>query len=991
MAKRVFQVAKELGVKSTAIVTKCQAEGLDIKNHMSTLSAGLEATILEWFSEGDHATTVETSARVDLDKVKSKTTRKRKKKVKVEEIVAEVAVEGTATAVVETPLGEVIEAPETTEAAPVKESEKVASEALPEEVAEAAAKESPVKLEAQPIDIGQTKVTLKKVRKPRRKSPQEVAAAEHQGPAEEPGETSVEKPAVAATASPEKVEEPVKGSPVEVSASEPDKPEDLPVEKKSPEVKPVEPIEAPKPHVPTPAVLQGPKVIRVERPDTSPPPHRREPRRRTIADVRGKEEATPADVPPVDGASPRRGRRRTSITDEKKEGGDTQKRSKSRTRKRRGGRGYEISDTPATPHQWGDRDLQERQERLDQASGRSLLGRARRLAHDDEAPGAGELLHHRRIEKASVKEPVTVKDLSTAMGVRANEIMGKLMQLGVMATVNQSLDADAAMAVALEFGVELTVAEEVSLLDQLKQEVEKELSESEMQLRPPIVAFLGHVDHGKTSLLDRIRQTDVTAGEAGGITQHIGSYLYDDGKRRVAFLDTPGHKAFTAMRARGANMTDIVVLVVAADDGVMPQTVEAINHAQAAEVPLLVALNKTDLPGLDINRVLGQLAEHQLISSEWGGETEIVHTSATTGSGIADLIEHLDYLSELRQLKARYTGPAVGWVVESEMTTGQGATARLLVNHGVLKPGDVIVSGSSYGRVRSMLDAMKRNLKEAGPATPVEVTGLDRVPRAGEEFFVVESISRAAQIADEQQSRIREKSLAQRRQVTLENLFSEIEAGQVKELNVIIKADVQGSVDVLRKTMTEMNTSEVAVRVLHAAVGGISESDVLLAEASGAIVIGFQVVAEEHAKSLADTEGVEIRLYRVIYDITDDIKKALEGMLAPRIEERQTGRLEVRQIFKISRMGTIAGCYVTEGTITRQSKVRLIRESIIVRDDVSLDSLKRHKDDASEVRAGMECGVKLVRYDDVKVGDVIEVYEQVAISRSLEMEQEQTV
>jgi len=982
VAKRVFQVAKELGVKSTAIVAKCQAEGLDIKNHMSTLSAGLEATILEWFSEGDHATTVETSARVDLDKVKSKTKRKRKKKVKVEKTVAKVVAEET-TAVVEAPAAvaasalEVAEASDAALAASVAEIETDVAEAPPEAVKESVPEESRIKLEAQPVDIAKTKVKLKKVRKPRRKSPQELAAAKHQVPAVETEEIPVEKPEIAATALPDKSVEPVKSS-----LSEPDKPE---MKSEDPAAEPA------KPHVPTPAVLQGPKVVRVERPETTPPPRRREPRSRTIADVRSKkEELKPTEIPPVESGSSRRGRRRTSIVDDKKEGQDASKRGKSRARKRRGGRGYEISNT-STPHQWGDRDLQERQERLDQASGRMLLGRARRMAHDDEPSGAGGLLHHRRIEKASVKEPVTVKDLSTAMGIRANEIMGKLMQMGVMATVNQSLDVDAAMAVALEFGVELTVKEEVSLLDQLKQQVEMELSESEMQLRPPVVAFLGHVDHGKTSLLDRIRQTKVTAGEAGGITQHIGSYLYDDGKRRVAFLDTPGHKAFTAMRARGANMTDIVVLVVAADDGVMPQTVEAISHAQAAGVPILVALNKMDLPGLDVNRVLGQLAEHQLIPTEWGGETEIVHTSATTGDGIEDLIEHLDYISELRQLKARFTGAAVGWVVESEMTTGQGVTARLLVNHGLLKAGDVVVSGSSYGRIRTMLDAMKCSLKEAGPATPVEVTGLDRVPRAGEEFYVVASISRAAQIADEQRSRMREKSLDHRRQVTLENLFSEIEAGQVKELNVIVKADVQGSVDVLRKSMTEMNTSEVAVRVLHAAVGGISESDILLAEASGAIVIGFQVVADEHAKSLADTEGVEIRLYRVIYDITDDIKKALEGMLAPRIEERQTGRLEVRQIFKISRMGTIAGCYVTEGTISRSSMVRLIRESIVIRDDMSLDSLKRHKDDAAEVRAGMECGVKLVRYDDIKVGDVIEVYEQVEISRSLELEQEQTV
>ena len=504
------------------------------------------------------------------------------------------------------------------------------------------------------------------------------------------------------------------------------------------------------------------------------------------------------------------------------------------------------------------------------------------------------------------------------------------------------------------------------------------------------IGTIGHVDHGKTSLLDRIRQSNVTKGEAGGITQHIGSYLYDNGKHQVAFLDTPGHKAFTEMRARGANMTDIVVLVVAADDGVMPQTEEAISHAKAAEVPIVVALNKVDMPNADVNKALGQLAERELVSSEWGGSTEIVKTSAITGEGIDDLVEHLEYIAELQQLKARTGGPATGWVIESEMTIGRGSVARLLIKEGQLKPSDTVVSGCSYGRVRTMQDVTGKSLKSAGPATPVEITGLNEVPVAGDRFYVVESIPKAAEIATEQQRQNREANLARQNQVTLENLFSEIAAGEIKELNVIIKADVQGSVDVLCNSITELNTSEVAVRVLHAAVGGVSESDVLLAQASGAIIIGFQVIADDRSRSLADKESVEIRHYNVIYQITDDIKLALEGMLTPSIEEKSLGRAEVRQIFRISRIGVVAGCYVTEGLINRSNKTRVVRDGIVIRDNNTIDSLRRIKNDVAEVRSGLECGIKLVGFNDLKTGDLIEAYELVEHSRTLESSAEGT-
>jgi len=599
------------------------------------------------------------------------------------------------------------------------------------------------------------------------------------------------------------------------------------------------------------------------------------------------------------------------------------------------------------------------------------------------APGTAGYVKPSRIEKAVVKQPIMIKDLSAAIGVRTGDILGKLMQMGVMATINDRIEKASAEMIALEYGIELTVEEQIPLLQQLQAEFDREIPEEDLKPRPPVVAFLGHVDHGKTSLLDRIRQANVVQGEAGGITQHIGSYLYDDGKRRVTFLDTPGHKAFTAMRARGANMTDIVVLVVAADDGVMPQTEEAINHAKAAGVPIVVALNKIDLPSTNEHKVLGELAAKDLVSSAWGGSTEVVRTSAVTGEGIEDLVEHLDYVAELHNLRAKSDGPATGWVIEAEMTTGQGVLARLLIKQGSLKPGDIVVSGKSCGKVRTVLDAQGRRLKEAGPSTPVEITGLDEVPRAGDRFFVVDGITRAAEIAQEQKNAEREKELSQRKQITLENLFQEISAGQVRELNVIVKADVQGSVDVLTRTLMELNTAEVAVRVLHASVGGITESDILLAEASNAVVIGFHVSMEEHARTLAETSGVEVRLYKIIYQISDDIRKALEGMLSPQEQEKVSGHAEVRNLFRISRLGVIAGCYVTDGSIKRSAQARLIRDGIVIRDTIAIESLRRNKDDVTEVRNGLECGIKLAEFDDLKTGDIIETFEIVRVGRTL--------
>ncbi|MHA1567509.1 MAG: translation initiation factor IF-2 [Alphaproteobacteria bacterium] len=926
VAKRVHQLAKELDVKSTAIVSKCQDEGLVVKNHMSTLTAGLEATIREWFSDGEHATTVETTARVDLTKVRVKQAMKRVKKT-------------------------------------VAAAEEPAAPAEPEQ------------------ESAQPKPAAKAIpgKRPKRVGPKEIAAVET-SPEAEP------------TAKPEMPVEPIEvdsGKAVAAAKEQPGEPKTqvpphiigtVAADKRE------EPAPKPEPHVPTPAKLQGPKVIRLERPETVARPARRPARRddaTTTATTAAPARAAAAGS--VDGATtaagkPRKGRKGKTTEGTSEE--ESAKHTKTRSQRRRGGHRGDGRELVGTTHEWGDRDLQERQERLAQASASKLHGRERRLATSDKRGTAAVAPMH--IEHATIKEPITVKDLSAAIGVRVPEIIGKLLNMGVMATVNENIDADAAATIALEFGVELTVEHETLLLDQLSQEFDKDVDEQQLRPRPPVVAFLGHVDHGKTSLLDYIRKAKVVSGEAGGITQHIGSYLYDDGKRRVTFLDTPGHAAFTAMRARGANMTDIVVLVVAGDDGVMPQTIEAINHAKAAEVPIVVALNKIDLPETDDNRVYGQLAEHGLVPAMWGGDTEVVRTSAITGEGVTDLIEHLDYVAELNNLSAMPDGPATGWVIEAEMTTGQGVVARLLVKSGQLNTGNVIVSGASFGRIRTLIDASGRKPSSAGPATPVAVAGLEEMPVAGDRFFVVEQLSRAKQIADQQRIQQREKALAQRRHVTLENLFSEIAAGDVREFNVILKADVQGSVDVLTSTIMEMNTPEVAVRLLHAAVGGISESDVLLAAASDAIIIGFHIVADEHARVLAEQEGVEIRLYRVIYQISEDIHSALEGMLAPHIEEKMLGSVEVRQLFRISRLGVIAGCYVTEGVIQRSAKMRLIRDSVVIRDDLSIESLRRVRDDASEVRSGLECGIKLAGYDDIKVGDRIDAIELVEVSRTLE-------
>ena len=625
-----------------------------------------------------------------------------------------------------------------------------------------------------------------------------------------------------------------------------------------------------------------------------------------------------------------------------------------------------------------ERDFEERKARLEAAGGENIRFRpVRKIEHKghDAASKA-------KPEKVVVYEPITVRDLAAALGVKITDIITKLFKQGTMATANQTIATDTAEIMALDFGAELVVTKRQSLEELIQKEFDSREKKNPTR-RSPVVTVLGHVDHGKTSLLDRIRNANVAAGEAGGITQHIGAYQVAWDERKVTFLDTPGHEAFTAMRARGANMTDVVVLVVAADDGVMPQTIEAIHHAKAANVPIIVALNKIDLPGVDIQRIYGQFATHELVPTEWGGKTEIVKTSAVTGQGVPELLEYLDYTSELLDLKADSTIPATGYVVEAKMTTTQGAVATILIKEGVINKGDVVLAGPGYGRIRTLKDSYGKPLNKAISSMPVEISGLSDVPAAGDRFYILDDINKAKAAAEENKMISREESLARRSTITLDNLFSQIAAGAVKELNLIVRADVQGSVDVLTKYLTDISTDEVKIKILHGAVGGITEGDVVLAEASKAIIIGFNVIADDKVKQIAEIKGVDMRFYNIIYRITEDLKKAMVGMLEPEQQEKVLGRVHVRNTFKVSGVGNVAGSYVTSGIVQKNAKVRLIRNNIVLKNDMKIDSLKHFKDDVREVKAGFECGIKLAGYDDVKVDDMFEVYEVVEVARTL--------
>ncbi|WP_225941839.1 translation initiation factor IF-2, partial [Sporosarcina limicola] len=583
-------------------------------------------------------------------------------------------------------------------------------------------------------------------------------------------------------------------------------------------------------------------------------------------------------------------------------------------------------------------------------------------------------------EKITFYESLSVAELARKLGREPSEIIKKLFMIGVMATINQELDKDAIELICTDYEVEVEEEIRIDVTDLEIYFEESEDAQAGQMERPPVVTIMGHVDHGKTTLLDSIRNTKVTQGEAGGITQHIGAYQIVENGKKITFLDTPGHAAFTTMRARGAKVTDLTILVVAADDGVMPQTVEAINHAKAAGVPIIVAVNKMDKPSANPDRVMQELTEHGLVAEAWGGDAIFVPISALIGDGIEQLLEMVLLVAEVGELKANPAIRARGTVIEAQLDRGRGSVATLLVQDGTLRVGDPIVVGNTFGRVRAMMSDVGRRVKEAGPSTPVEITGLSDVPQAGDRFVVFEDEKTARQIGETRAGEALQEHRVEKTRITLDNLFEQMKQGEMKELNLIVKADVQGTVEAMAASLMKIEVEGVNVKIIHTGAGAINESDISLAAASNAIVIGFNVRPDVNAKRAADEEGVDIRQHRVIYKVIEEIELAMKGMLDPEYEEKIIGQVEVRETFKVSKIGTIAGSYVTDGKITRDSSVRILRDNIVIFEG-EMDTLKRFKDDAKEVTKGYDCGITIKGFDDIQEGDIIEPFVMEEIKR----------
>tara|TARA_R110002049_G_scaffold95306_16_gene234018 strand:- start:339 stop:3053 length:2715 start_codon:yes stop_codon:yes gene_type:complete len=613
--------------------------------------------------------------------------------------------------------------------------------------------------------------------------------------------------------------------------------------------------------------------------------------------------------------------------------------------------------------------------------GRRRGGRKKvKSAHAEHSKHGFEMPTEQKVREIGILDMISVSDLAQQMSVKSGAVIKELMKLGVMATINQMIDRDTATLVVEEFGHVVKHLSE----DALEERLEETLSQHEGKQEPraPVVTVMGHVDHGKTSLLDYIRKSQVASGEAGGITQHIGAYHVETEHGMISFLDTPGHAAFTAMRARGAKSTDIVILVVAADDGVMPQTEEAVKHAKAAEVPIIVAVNKMDKEGADPERVKSELATKEVIPEDWGGDTQFVNVSAHTGEGISELLDAVLLQAELLELTAARDVPAQGIVIESRLDKGRGPVASLLIQSGTLRKGDIVLAGLQFGRVRAMLDENGKPIDEAGPSIPVEILGLDATPAAGDIFAVVESEKRAREVADFRQEKTRDMKMQRQQAAKLDNMFESMTAGDRKTLNVVVKADVRGSLEAIQSALLDIGNEEVQVNIVTGGVGGITETDINLAVTSGAVVFGFNVRTDNAARKLVESEGVDLRYYNVIYDLIDDVKAALTGMLAPELREEIVGIAEVRDVFSSPKFGQIAGCMVIEGTVYRSKPIRVLRDNVVIYEG-ELESLRRFKDDANEVRNGVECGIGVKNYTDVKAGDLIEVYEVKEIARSL--------
>lgn len=925
--KRIFEIAKELGIKSKAIVEKCHAEGIPsdvIKNHMSSVSIGLEQTIREWFAneseDGESAhTAVEQAEKVDIEKVRAKK-KSSTKASKVSSDDEEDTGASTSTAVAEPP-----------KATKARPAAAAASSPAPEP--EQPKKPAPLRV---PAGLSSTPPEL-----PTQEQEEAKPAAQHD---EKPSNDADQ---VDSATSPVRPPEP--------NAKEPSQPPKMNVPTRPKTITPAGPQLEKKEQI----KLSGPKVVRVEAPEQVEAPRRRPPRG-PGGGGGGFAGGGGAGVP-TEGRPPR------GAGNARRRGGD-----------RRGG------PDQSEGRGWTAADLAEREARL-QRSGGYLKQRQQQMRSSANAAQTPAKIGG----KVTITAPFSIKDLSAATGVKGADIVKKLFMQGVMATINSAIDSEKAQEIMIDWDIDLEVSAAKTAEEQVAEQFAVRDRKDE-RARGPIVTILGHVDHGKTSLLDRIRNANVADGEAGGITQATSAFRVPvktgDNEKFITFIDTPGHEAFTAMRSRGANVTDIVVLVVAADDGVMPQTIESISHAKAAGVPIIVALNKIDkeqATDSNIQRILGQLAEHGLNPTDWGGETEIVRTSAIKDIGIQDLLEILDLQAEVLELKSDFSGQAQGTVIEARPEGGRGNVANILVQEGQLSVGDFIVMGRAFGRVRDITDDRGNKLKSVLPPLPVQVSGINDLPDAGDKFYCLSSLKEAEKAADQRRERERETQLSQPK-LTLDNMFSQIAEMDLKEILVVLKADVQGSVDVLKSEIEKVGNEEVKVRVIHNAVGGITESDILLAEASKAIIIGFNVIANSKGRSLAEEKGVEIRNYQVIYHIVEDMKKAVEGLLTPDIRQEVLGHAEVRQVFKVSKVGAIAGCYVTDGVVQRDAFIRVTRNDVIVEDNRKLEQLKRFKDDAKEVRANMECGMKIVGYDDIKEGDVLECYKNIEVKRTLD-------
>ena len=945
MAKRVFELAKELSVESKAIVEKCKAEGIpSVKNHMSSVSAGLEATVREWFNdagEGGTATAVEQSARVDLEKVRARPRRTAKKRAAKAKPAART---------------------EDTDAKQAEATETKAESASPET---SAAEPSPETVAPPEQDAPVTEEAGETPAGPADESTGEAPASDSRAAAAEAGTAETSAP----------TEPPAQGDAPARQKTGPQ--QNVPSRPK--EVAPA----GPRLEVQTPAKLSGPKIVRIEQPDQQAA---RAPRGgggpRGPRGPMGPEDFGPPAA--GGGGGPDTARRN------KRRGGGREGEGGPRPGGGGGGGGRGRRQDQGGGGAWRQQDLLEREQRLNRSEG--FLRQRRRDQKMKRTQGPVQRAETPAQKGGSVKvtTPLTIKDLSAATGVKAAEIVKKLFMQGIMANVNAGIEVDKAQEIMMDYDIDLKVDDTKRGEQAVLEEFEQRETIDERNRRP-VVTILGHVDHGKTSLLDKIRNANVAEGEAGGITQATSAFLVnvdpDNDEKQVCFLDTPGHEAFSEMRSRGATMTDIVILVIAADDGVMPQTVESINHAKAAGVPIIIALNKIDLPGADkeenLNRIYGQLAEHELNPTAWGGDVEVIKTSAAKGTGIQDLLELIDLTAEMNEYTADFGGTASGTVIESRMIEGRGATANILVQQGQLKLGDFVVAGRGFGRVRDITNDRGQRIQEAGPSTPVQISGIDIIPDAGDKFYTVKTLKLAQESAEQRRDQERESSLAQPKLTSLDSMFAHMQESEKKELLVVLKADVQGSVDAIRKSVEDISTDEIKVRVLHSAVGGVTESDVTLAAASQAVIMGFNVIPSSRARSMAEEKGVEIRAYRVIYDIVDDVKKAAEGLLEPETREEVLGHAEVRQVFRISKVGAVAGCYVTDGSIERNAFIRVTRDDIVIEHDRVLEQLKRFKDDAKEVRNGQECGMKIVGYDDIKEGDILECYKKIEVRRSL--------